>query len=215
MRRQRSQDKRFEEMDDFDQPTEPMSQVFLSPYFAPTYQTGVPVDLNGVPAPQLEERPFPTYGVAPVDGFNRPPGTSPVYQVSPPDPLENGNGRSPGGAAPYVKPGKVKVSAPRQPRNSSFPVLVGLFFVAVELILLLRLVFVLVGLSDNTGWVGIVNITSTVFLLPFMALLENVKVPLINGTELYSNLLIVFALFVYGLLSRILVRFLKAVLNSR
>jgi len=92
---------------------------------------------------------------------------------------------------------------------------VGLFFVAVELFLLLRLVFLLTGSTDNTVWVGLVNTISTVFLLPFLLLLENVKIPLISGTELYTDLLIVFALFVYGLISRVLVRFLKALLNSR
>jgi hypothetical protein len=212
---QQSQEKRFEQMDDFEQPTEPMSQVFLSPFFVPTYQTGVPVDQKGVPAPQLDERPFPKSGIAPVDVFNRPLGTPPVYPVLPPAPYESRNGRPPGGAPPYIHPGKPEAFAPRQPRNSSFPVLVGLFFVAVELFLLLRLVFLLVGLTDNNGWVGLVNTISTVFLLPFMLLLENVKIPLLYGTELYSDLLIVFALFVYGLLSRVLVRFLKAVLNSR
>lgn len=212
---QRSQEKRFEKMDDFEQPTEPMSQVFLSPFFAPTHQTGVPVDQKGIPAPQLDERPFPKSGIAPIDVYNYPQGTPPVYPVLPPAPLESRNGRPPGGAQPHIDPGKAKTFAPRKPRNSSFPALVGLFFVAVELFLLLRLVFVLGGLTDSNGWVGLVNTISTVFLLPFMLLLENVKIPLLYGTELYSDLLIVFALFVYGLLSRVLVRFLRAVLNSR
>lgn len=202
-------------MDDFEQPTEPMSQVFLSPFFAPTYQTGASLDQKGVPAPQLDERPFPKSCIAPVDVFNHPPGTPPVYPVLPPAPRESRNGRPAGGAQPYIHPGKAEAFAPRQLRNSSFPVLVGLFFVAVESFLLLHLVFVLVGLTDNNGWVGLVNTISTIFLLPFLLLLENVKIPLLYGTELYSDLLIVFALFVYGLLSRILVRFLKAVLNSR
>jgi hypothetical protein len=215
MGKQQSQDKRFRQMDDFEQPTEPMSQVFLSPYFTPPYQTGIPVDQAGVPAPQFDVRPFPISGVAREDGLSRPTGTSPVYPVLPPVPGESRNGRPPGGAPPYIEPGNAKVTLPRRPRNSSFPVLVGLFFVVVELVLLLRLVFLLMGMTNNDGWVGIVNITSTVFLLPFLALSENVKIPLIYGTELYSGLLIAFALFAYGLLSRILVRFLKAVLNSR
>lgn len=205
---QRSQDKRFEQMDDFEQPTEPMSQVFLSPFFAPTYQ-------KGIPAPQLDERPFPKSGNAPVNVYSYPQGTPPVNPVLPPAPLESRNGKPPEGTQPHIHPGKAEAFAPHRPRNSSFPVLVGLFFVAVELFLLLRLVFALVGLTDNNGWVGLVNTISTVFLLPFLLLLENVKIPLLYGTELYTDLLIVFALFVYGLLSRVLVRFLKALLNSR
>jgi hypothetical protein len=215
MRGQQSQENRFVQMDDFEQPTEPMSQVFLSPFSAPTYQAGAPVEQKGVPAPQLDERPFPKSGAAPVDVFNRPLGTPPVYPVLPPPPPESRNGRPHGGAPLYIHPDKPEAFAPRQPRRSSFPILVGLFFVAVELFLLLRLVFLLVGLTDNTIWVGLVNTISTVFLLPFLLLLENVKIPLLYGTELYFDLLIVFALFVYGLLSRVLVRFLKALLNSR
>ncbi|HET7640608.1 MAG TPA: hypothetical protein VFK47_17995 [Ktedonobacteraceae bacterium] len=211
MRGQRSQENRFEQMDDFEQPTEPMSQVFLTPFSAPTYQAGALVDQQGVPMPQLDERPFPKSGAAPVDVF----GTPPVYPVLPPAPPESSKGRPPGGAPPLILPGKPEAFAPRKPRRSSFPVLVGLFFVAVELFLLLRLVVQIIGLTDNSVWVGLVNTISTVFLLPFLLLLENVKIPLIYGTELYSELLIVFALFVYGLLSRVLVRFLKALLNSR
>lgn len=215
MRGQRSQGHRFEQMDDFEQPTEPMSQVFLAPFSAPTYQAGTPVDRQGVPMPQLDERPFPQSGAAPVESFNRPLGTPAVYPVLPPAPPDSRKGRPPGGAPPLILPGKPEAFAPRKPRRSSFPILVGLFFVAVELLLLLRLVFQLTGLTDNSVWVGLVNTISTVFLLPFLLLLENVKIPLIYGTELYSDLLIVFALFVYGFLSRILVRFLKALLNSR
>jgi hypothetical protein len=215
MRGQRSQGHRFEQMDDFEQPTEPMSQVFLAPFSAPTYQAGTPVDRQGVPMPQLDERPFPQSGAAPVAAFNRPLGTPTVYPVLPPAPPDSRKGRPPGGAPPLILPGKPEAFVPRKPRRSSFPVLVGLFFVAVELLLLLRLVFQLTGLTDNSVWVGLVNTISTVFLLPFLLLLENVKIPLIYGTELYSDLLIVFALFVYGFLSRILVRFLKALLNSR
>lgn len=215
MRGQRSQEHRFEHMDDFEQPTEPMSQVFLSPYSAPTYHARTPVDQQGVPTPQLDERPFPQSGAVPVEVFNRPLGTPPVYPVLPTAPPERHRGRPPGGAPPSILPGKSEAFAPRKPRRSSIPIWVGLFFVAVELFLLLRLVIQLTGLTDNSAWVGLVNTISTVFLLPFLLLLENVKIPLIYGTELYSNLLIVFALFVYGLLSRVLVRFLKALLNSR
>ncbi len=212
---QQPQEKRFECMDDFEQPTEPMSQVFLSPFSAPTYQTGASIDQKGIPAPQLDERPFPKSGAPPVDVFSQPPATPPVYPVLPPASPESRNGRPPGGALPYKHPGKLEAMVRRQPRRSIFPEMVGLFFLAVELLLLLRLVFLLFGVSASNVWVALVYTISTFFLLPFSLLLENVKIPLLSGTELYSDLLIVFALFVYGLLSRILVRFFKALLNSR
>ena len=99
--------------------------------------------------------------------------------------------------------------------ENSFLALVGLFFLGVELVLLLRLLFLLFGAQTSNVWVAFVYTVSTFFLLPFFLLLENVKIPLLNGTELYSDLLIVCAIFVYGLLSRILVRLLKALLNLR
>jgi len=89
-----------------------------------------------------------------------------------------------------------------------------LFFLAVEFLLLVRLLFFLFGAPISNVWVAFVYTVSTFFLLPFFLLLENVKVPLINGTEFYSVLLIVCAIFVYGFLSRILVRFFKALMNS-
>lgn len=215
MRGQQSQENRFEQREDHEQPTEPMSQVFLSPFSAPTYQTGISIDQQGIPAPQLDERPFPKQGATPVGVFSRPPATPPVYPVLPPAHPEIHNGRPPGGAPPHIHPGRPEGFVPRQPRRSSFPAFVGLFFVAVELLLLLRLVFPLLGASASNVWVALVYTISTIFMLPFRLLLENVKIPLLYGTELYYDLLIVFALLMYGLLSRVLVRFLKALLNSR
>jgi hypothetical protein len=215
MRGQRSQENRFEQMDGHEQPTEPMSQVFLSPFSAPTYQTGASIDRQGVPAPQLDERPFPKQSAIPVGAISHPPATPPVYPVLPPAPAEGRNGRPPGGAPPRMHPGRPEAFVPRQPRRSSFPAFVDLFFVAVELLLLLRLVFLLFGASASNVWVALVYTISAIFMLPFRLLLENVRIPLLYGTELYTGLLIVFAFFVYGLLSRVLVRFFKALLNSR
>jgi hypothetical protein len=73
----------------------------------------------------------------------------------------------------------------------------------------------LFGFSSNDLWVGLVYTLSAIFVLPFRLLLENIKIPILYGTELYSDLIIIFALLMYGLLSRILVRFLKALLHSR
>ena len=191
-----------------------MAQVFLPPYAAPTFQTGASIEQNAIPAPQLDERPFPKSGANPVEE-SRSPATPPAYQVLPPVPPESRNSRPPGGAPPYLHPGKSDAFVRRQPRRSSFPALVGLFFLAVELLLLLRLLFLLFGAPTSNVWVAFVYTVSTFFLLPFLLLLENVKIPLLNGTELYSDLLIVCAIFVYGLLSRILVRCFKALLKSR
>lgn len=203
MRKQESEEG---QIDDHEQQTEPMSRVFLSPL-----AEGSAIH-KGVPAPQLDERPFPRQSAGPIDSFNRAPGIPPVYPVLPPGPVESHNGRPAGGVPPHIH---TRRAAPRQPHRSSFPAFVGLFFVAVELLLLLHLIFLLFGFSSNDLWVGLVNTLGAVFVLPFQLLLENIKLPILYGTELYSNLIIIFALLMYGLLSRILVRFLKALLHSR
>lgn len=135
-----------------------------------------------------------------------------MYPVLPPPPVESLNGRPPGGVLPGIPPRVPDKAAPRKPHRSSFPVFVGFFFVIVEILLLLRLLFLLSGTSASNVWVGLVNTLSGIFVLPFRLLLENVKIPLLYGSELYNDLLIVFALLMYVILSRILVRFLKAVL---
>ena len=215
MYRQQSQENQFEQMDDHDQPTEPMSRVILSPFSSPTYMAESSIDQQDVPAPQLDERPFPKQSANAADPLHRLPGTPPVYPVLPPAPAASRNGRPAGGSPPNTQPRKPAKPAPRQPRRSSFPVFVGFFFVIVQLLLLLRLVFLLFGVSNNNPWIGLVYIISAVFALPFRLLLGNVKIPVIYGTELYGDLIIIFALLMYGLISRILVRFLKALLHSR
>jgi len=199
-------------MHDFEEPTEPMSQVFLPLYSAPTFQTGISIERYAIPTPELDEVPFPKSGGNPVDvsGFSAIPPMSPILQPATP---EGRNGRSPG-VAPPMPTGKPDALVQPQTRRSSFPALVGLFFLAVEFLLLVRLLFFLFGAPISNVWVAFVYTVSTFFLLPFLLLLENVRIPLISGTEFYSVLLIVCAIFVYGFLSRILVRFFKALLNS-
>jgi hypothetical protein len=200
-------------MRDFEEPTEPMSQVFLTPNSAPTFQTGISTDWHSLPAPQLDDIPFPKSGTHPVDvsGLSAIP---PIYPNLPPAPSAGRKSRYPGVLPPHAYSGKPDTFEPRPARRSSFPALVSLFFVTVELLLLLRLLFSLFGAPISNLWVSLVYTVSTFFLLPFFLLLENVRIPLINGTEFYSGVLVVCAIFVYGFLSRILVRFLKALLNS-
>jgi len=199
-------------MHDFEEPTEPMSQVFLPTYKVPTFQTDITPDWNAIPAPQLDEVPFPKSNPVDRSGMS---GIPPIYPILQPSIPDSRNGGSPGVAPPDVHAGKPDTLMQHQTRKSSFPTLVGLFFLAVEFLLLLRLVFSLFGAPISNIWVGFVYTVSTFFLLPFFLLLQNVKIPLINGTEFYSDLLIVGAIFIYGVISRILVRFFKALLNAR
>jgi hypothetical protein len=199
-------------MHDFEEPTEPMSQVFLPPYSAPHIQNDMSIERNTIPAPPLDERPFPKADPNSTDAKS--PANPPSYSVVLPGAPESHSMKYPGDV-PYAYPVKPDTFLRRQPRRSMFPALIGFFFLVVELVLLLRLVFLLFGASVSNVWVAFVYTVSTFFLVPFYLLLENVKVPLLKGTEFYSDLLIICAIFVYGLLSRILVRIFKGLLNSR
>jgi hypothetical protein len=200
-------------MHDFEEPTEPMSRVFLPPYSTPTFQTDISLDRNAIPAPQLDEVPFPKSAMNPVDisGMSAIP---PMYPILSPATPDSSYGGFHGVNSPDVNAGKPEAYVKRKTRRSSFPALVGLFFLVVEFLLLLRLVFSLFGMPISHVWVGFVYTVSTFFLLPFFLLLEDVKIPFINGTEFYSDLIIICAIFVYGIISRILVRFFKVLLNS-
>jgi hypothetical protein len=200
-------------MHDFEEPTEPMSRVFLPPYSMPTFQTDIFTDQKAIPAPQLDEVPFPKSGINPVD-ISGMAAMPPMYPILSPSVPDSSYGGSPGVTSPDMNAGKPEAHVKRKTRRSSFPTLVGLLGLVVEFLLLLRLVFSLFGTPISHVWVGFVYTVSTFFLLPFFFLLENVKIPFINGTEFYSDLIIVCAIFVYGFISRILVRFFKLLLNS-
>ncbi|MEO6888848.1 MAG: hypothetical protein ABI456_06555 [Ktedonobacteraceae bacterium] len=196
--KKRSVDNRFGELDEHDMPTEPMAQVIFSPVAATS-----PIE-GGIPMPQPPARPFPQQharGAFPPPAMMRPPETS-VYPVLPPLPVTSGRDRPAGGAGP--------VQTTRS-RRSAVPMLVGLFFLAVQILLLTRFILDVLALQHTSLWMDIVYEVSTVFLLPFRLLLQSVTLPFSIGIELYTML----AILIYGLFSRILVRFLKAFLHSR
>jgi len=207
IRRQQSQD-----MDEHDQPTEPVPKIILPPS-STTIPGGVwPFDDEVIPAPQPHERPFPQQDVrgVPHPGSPYRPPETPVYPYLPSAPAINQGYRPPGGAVPIQPEGPGPAIQSTQPRRSPFPLLVGLFFVAVQLLLLIRFVLRGFDLPGTTPWVGAVYAISNVFVQPFNILLPKITLPLPGNLEVYTLL----AILLYGLLSRILVRFLKALLYS-
>jgi hypothetical protein len=106
------------------------------------------------------------------------------------------------------------VSSP-QSRRSSVPVIVGVAFVCVQLILLARVVLMLFGADSSVPWIAWVYILSGGFALPFKLLIEQAQFPAQVGSEIVGYVPSLLAILVYGLISRVLVRFLKAFLNSR
>jgi hypothetical protein len=218
MGRKQPRDIRFEEYDEHNQPTEPMSQIILTPFSSPTQVSGGP-GATTVPVPQPDEQAFPPQS---GNGFLAPGASSrsrisPAYPFLPAAPGYGRNGRPPGGANPMY-PNDVDAATKKRrtsPRRSFFPALVGLFFVLVQLLLLVRVALQFLGQPGNIWWVGLIYNISNVFVLPLRLLLQNVNVPVIAGTDLYNYLLFLVAILLYGLISRILVRFLKALLHSR
>lgn len=207
---QQPKDSFLDELDEHDQPTEPMLPVIPSS-FSPTAASGD----TFIPAPQPYERPFPQQGMkrVPAPGLTGGSQGIPVYPQLPPAPAVRG-GRPAGGVVPATPVGaQTPIQSP--PRRSPLPILVGLFFVAVQLLLLVRFVLKIMNWimhwPTNTAWVSTVYNVSSVFVLPLQLLLKNVTlpVPIPSAIEIYTLL----AILSYWLLSRLLVRLLKAILH--
>jgi hypothetical protein len=197
--KERAKKQRFEEIDEHYLPTEPMARVVFSPdaYGAPTIDEPIPV-------PQPQERPFPAQGSARLPNYYE-RGPASVYPYLPPAPAISKRHRPAGGVAPFSA-GPERWPEPQvKRRNSALPVLVGWFFVLVQLLLLVRFALSLIGVSRDIGWVDVIYVISNIFVLPFRLLLQSITLPIPISIEVYT----VLAILAYGLLSRLLVRLLK------
>ena len=165
----------------------------LDEHNAPTEPLGNPhppsdpaaIANEAVPAPTPLERPFPALDYAPANPYSNRPA-APVYPVLPPKPIKNARARP-----------------------SAIPLLAGICFVAVQLLLLVRFTLKLIGLPGNGTLIALVYAISNIFILPFRLILQSIPLPIPTSLELYTLLAILF----YGLLSRVIVRILKAVLR--
>jgi hypothetical protein len=187
--------------DDLDSPTEPMMRIVLAPHLPPSspFQS----DISSAQTAPLQ-------AVAPLAPA---PVTPAPYPVLPP--VTHLNGSSPGevnGSAMPVMPGRVARVAPHR---SMVPDIVGVCFVAVQVLLLARVVLLLFNVGSNPLWAQVCYTASSVFALPFRTLFEHIQPVAQLGSGVIAYLAPLVAILVYGLISRILVRFLKALLNSR
>jgi len=105
--------------------------------------------------------------------------------------------------------------SPLQARRSSVPMVVGVAFVLVQVTLLARVILMLFGMDSTNAWIGWLFLLSGAFAWPFKLLLDVLPLPSQIGPDIVSYVSPLLALLVYGVLSRVLVRFLKAYLNSR
>jgi hypothetical protein len=191
----KSQKKGVEPVDEHNQPTEPIDFAVspVSPY-APTATGDNPAT---IPVPN---RPFsPQPPQAPLIG---------AYPYLPPTPTRQGGYDGYAGNAPMPPGGSVSTNTKRR---RVFPVLVGLFFVVIQLVLLARFVLTIATQWNDIAWVSIFYSVTALLIWPVQALLQQFSMPLAASVEI-STLL---AILAYGLLSRILVRCLKLILRSR
>lgn len=105
--------------------------------------------------------------------------------------------------------------SPPQSRRSPVPLVVGIMFVCVQVVLLARVVLMLFGVDSSISWTAWLYVLSGGFAWPFKLLVERFPVPAQIAPEVISYVSPLLAILVYGFVSRILVRFLKAFLNSR
>jgi hypothetical protein len=199
----------FEDYDEHNSPTEPMSAIILSPHAVPTSSMGGYASYT-IPAPLPPELPFPQNG-QPVAPYAYPIEKPGVYPVLPQAPIVRGKGRPPGGAG-FTGGRAIPV---REPHSSAFPSFVGMLFVLAQLVLLARVILLLFGVPASNMLVELVYATGALLAWPLRLLVEHINFPAQFGGDLINYLSALIAILVYGVLTRILVRFLKALLNSR
>lgn len=93
-------------------------------------------------------------------------------------------------------------------RRSPIPIAVGTLLLLVQILLLLRFVLKTLNVPADSLLVQIIYVVSGVFAQPFYAFGQ--LIPVSFPQETYTLL----ALLIYGLLARVVIRFLKALLNA-
>lgn len=85
--------------------------------------------------------------------------------------------------------------------------IISVFFVAVQLLLLVRFLIRSLWAENTAAWVGIIYTSSSMFDLPFHLLFQWLSLPIPGSIELYTLI----AILCYGLIARGTVRFCKAI----
>ncbi len=195
-------------IDEHDEPTEPIRQVDIAA-FVPTIPASSFAE-EDVPSAKSATQPFPQHYV-------QPPAQSSAHHLPPPNVYpylparkEDFQANRPAGGAAPVQSTPVPVSIQAR-KGRMIPIAVGMCFVAVQALLLLRFVFKLLAFSSDISWVAAVYGVSNIFILPFRVLFLQFSIPLFGTIELYTLL----AILVYGVVSRIVVRILKLFFKTR
>lgn len=168
------------------------------------------------------------FGVSPyaptVTGNRLPPDTPPIAMMRPGLPQQVPAQPPLIGAYPFLPPPvRQNGQATSQPQDAGiaiaggrrlrrlFPALVGLCFVAVQVLLLADFALQGFGQWNNTFWVNVVYVISAIFILPMQTLVHLLPPPISIPTQIVTLL----AILLYGMISRVVVRCLKLLLHTR
>ncbi len=198
-------------IDEHDEPTEPMRSVDIAAFVPTLPNAVVSPDEADVPAPKSSTQPFPHHYAQPASsiqgGFQNTPPLSTSYPVLPAKP-SIARDNSPMVLTP---PETANRSSQRERvRGNMVPITGGMCFVALQTLLLFRILLKVLSISADNGWVGAIYEVSNVFVLPFRALFLQLAIPQFFTVELYTLL----AILAYGVVSRIVVHTLKALFKT-
>ena len=116
------------QIDEHDEPTEPMRRADVAAFVPTIPNTALPSDEEDVPSPRTATHPFPHRYVQPMSSL-------PVYPVLPANP--NISPQNTPGVS--VQPGAANFSAQqKRVRGKLIPLTVGMCFVAIQALLLFR-----------------------------------------------------------------------------
>jgi hypothetical protein len=166
------------------------------------------------------------FGVSPyaptVTADRLPPETPPIAMVRAAAPPQSGQAPLIG-AYPFLPPSPVRQKSQVTPGVGSamsvpvgrrlrkvFPALVGLCFVLVQVLLLVSFVCKLVGQWDSTVWVNVLYAISDIVVWPVQAVVHQLPAPIV----IPGQIVILLAILIYGMVSRIVVRGLKFLLHA-
>lgn len=193
--------KNEEVFDEHSEPTEPLPPLVLPLVPSPVADEGTqPLAPSAIPTAP---------GFTTLPGMNNPSLASPYsppvqqYPYLPQNPTTQKGQKLPVDVTPPKQPGKL------------IPLSVGMCFVIVQLLLVLRLAQQAISIFSPNTWLNTVQGVSDLFVLPFYWLLQTLFPSLSLNTWFYTSLAIVLAIIVYGLLSRLLVHLLKIFLARR
>jgi hypothetical protein len=197
------------EIDEHDEPTEPMRRADVAAFVPTIPDTPLPSD---VPSPKSATQPFPQQYVQPVSslqgGLQHIPPLSPAYPAMPIVPSSSPEN------VPVLPVSPVAANNPsrqKRVRGKVIPIAVGMCFVALQTLLLFRFLLKVLNVSSDNALVGMIYAVSNVFVLPFRILFLQLAISQVFTVELYTLL----AILVYGIISRILVHILKALFKTR